>query len=280
MTSTRRTNSGDWLVVLAAVVVLVGGSAYDFYAFSTQGNSATTASVTMTTTATNSGSEVTSSLAQYTVNGLTCPIPGNASLAIISLISKVTTDSRFISATNGSRYVFGNLENYGVGTQIIGGNRTVAGRTVYQPPGTELVFYNYGPNTACQDIYTYGGDSSVCSFAVHVPIEGGQYNWTGMTVGRPAPEPCTRPLATVTVTATLTTQASQATTTYAIPTTSCAIMRTTVTTTTTITVGPTPPASTTTVTTTSTSYTKTVTVTSCTYIVPTVTSTVTTTVLP
>ncbi|HVB94973.1 MAG TPA: hypothetical protein VND41_00040 [Nitrososphaerales archaeon] len=89
-------------------------------------------------------------------------------------------------------------------------------------------------------------------------------------------------VATITVTTTLTTQASQATTTYAIPTTSCTLMGPIVTTTTTITVGPNPPASTTTttVTTTSTSYTQTVTVTSCTESEPTVTSTVTTTVDP
>jgi len=86
-------------------------------------------------------------------------------------------------------------------------------------------------------------------------------------------------VATVTVTETVTTQASQATTTYVPPTSNCYETAPTVTTTTTITVGPTPPASTTTttVTTTSTSYTQTVTVTSCTYSMPTVTSTVTTT---
>jgi len=89
-------------------------------------------------------------------------------------------------------------------------------------------------------------------------------------------------VATVTVTETLTTQASQATTTYAQPTSNCTELGGAITTTTTITVGPTPPSSTTTttVTTTSTSYTKTVTVTSCTYSMPTVTSTVTTTVTP
>jgi hypothetical protein len=89
-------------------------------------------------------------------------------------------------------------------------------------------------------------------------------------------------VATITVTTTLTTPASQATTTYAIPTTNCTLLGPVETTTTTITVGPTPPASTTTttVTTTSTSYTQTVTVTSCTYSESTVTSTVTTTENP
>jgi hypothetical protein len=89
-------------------------------------------------------------------------------------------------------------------------------------------------------------------------------------------------VATLTVTTTLITQGSQATTTYAIPTTSCTIMPVGFTTTTTITVGATPPATTTTttVTTTSTSYTQTVTVTSCTYSESTFTSTVTTTTNP
>lgn len=91
--------------------------------------------------------------------------------------------------------------------------------------------------------------------------------------------PSNTAVATFTVTETLTTQASQATTTYAIPT-NCAGTTPTETTTTMITVRPTPPAYTVTVTvtTTATSYTQTVTVTSCTYITPTVTSTVTTTV--
>lgn len=90
------------------------------------------------------------------------------------------------------------------------------------------------------------------------------------------------PVATVTVTETLATQGSRATTTYAVPTNCNFTLPTAILTTTTITVWPTPPVSTTTttVTTTSTSYTQTVTVTSCTYIVPTVTSTVTTTANP
>jgi hypothetical protein len=89
-------------------------------------------------------------------------------------------------------------------------------------------------------------------------------------------------VATVTLTETSTTQGSQATTTYAIPTTSCTLLGGTETIQTTITVGPTPPTSTTTttMTTTSTSYTQTVTVTSCTYSAQTVTSTVTTTATP
>ena len=89
-------------------------------------------------------------------------------------------------------------------------------------------------------------------------------------------------VATVTVTQTLTTLASQATTTYANPTTGCTEPGPIETTTTTITVGPTPPAYTitVTVTTTATNYTQTLTVTSCTYSYPTVTSTTTTTVDP
>ena len=86
-------------------------------------------------------------------------------------------------------------------------------------------------------------------------------------------------VATLTVTETLTTQGSQATTTYAIPTSSCTLLGGEFVTTSTITVGA---ASTTTVTvtTTSTSYTQTVTMTSCTYSRSTVTSTVTSTMNP
>jgi hypothetical protein len=86
-------------------------------------------------------------------------------------------------------------------------------------------------------------------------------------------------VATVTVTRTLITQASQATTSYAIPTTDCTYMPVVTITTTTVTVGAS--TTTTTLTTTSTSYSQTVTVTSCTFsALPVVTSTVTTTATP
>ncbi len=89
-------------------------------------------------------------------------------------------------------------------------------------------------------------------------------------------------VATSTATETLTTQASQATTSYAAPTSDCTLLGGTVTVTTTVTAFAPPATSTVTVTTTtvSTSYTQTVTVTSCTYTEPTVTSTVTTTASP
>jgi hypothetical protein len=90
-------------------------------------------------------------------------------------------------------------------------------------------------------------------------------------------------VATVTVTETLATQASQATTTYALPATNCSYSPITWTVTSTFTVGPNSSVSTTTttVTTTSTSYSRTVTVTSCTVGPPaTVTSTITTTTTP
>lgn len=90
-------------------------------------------------------------------------------------------------------------------------------------------------------------------------------------------------VATVTATTTLMTQASQPTTSYAVPKSSiCYFTNPTVTTTTTTTAWSTPPFSTTTttVTTTSTIYLQTVTVTSCTESLATVTSTVTTTANP
>lgn len=42
MTGRARTNSGERLLILAALAVLVGGSAYDFYAFSAQGTARVT----------------------------------------------------------------------------------------------------------------------------------------------------------------------------------------------------------------------------------------------
>jgi len=113
------------------------------------------------------------------------------------------------------------------------------------------------------------------AITVQIPFTGGD------NVDLYGPVSLNTVVVTVTVTETLTTQASQATTTYAQPTSNCAETAPTETITTTIIVGPPLPASTTTttttVTTTSTSYTQTVTVTSCTYSMPTVTSTVTTT---
>jgi hypothetical protein len=86
-------------------------------------------------------------------------------------------------------------------------------------------------------------------------------------------------VATATVTTTVTTRASQASTTYAVPSSGCTSEAPALTTTTTITLGA-QSTTTVTVTTTSTSYTQTVTVTSCYYSTPTVSSTVTTTVSP
>jgi hypothetical protein len=116
------------------------------------------------------------------------------------------------------------------------------------------------------------------TFLVRSPEASSQSSPSATTTSGAAGANTAAAATTVTVTETLTTQAPQATTTYAIPTTSCTFSPVVTTTITTITVGSTPPATTTTttVTTTSTSYAQTVTVTSCTYSMSTVTSTVTT----
>jgi hypothetical protein len=136
----------------------------------------------------------------------------------------------------------------------------------------------FTPRTAISPSSSLSGTCTVTGFTaplelaiiVQIPFTDGD------NVDLYGPASLNTVVATITVTETLTTQASQATTTYAIPTTSCTFLGPDVTTTVTIIVGPALPASTTTttttVTTTSTSYTQTVTVTSCTYSMPTTTS--------
>jgi len=134
------------------------------------------------------------------------------------------------------------------------------------------------PSSSLSGTCTIAGSTAPLGLAitVQIPFTG------GTNVDLYGPVSSNTVVATVKVTETLTTQASQATTTYAIPPNCDFTLPTAKLTTITIIGGPTPAASTTTttVTTTSTSYAQTVTVTSCTYIAPTVTSTVTTIVNP
>jgi hypothetical protein len=119
--------------------------------------------------------EITSTTIQYSVNGLTCPYPANTSAEMVSLISKVTTNQRFLAETNGSKFVLGNFQNITDRIQVIGGNRTVSGTTIHLPDVTELDFYSSGASTTCER-----ASGPFLNLDVQVPIQDGQYNVTGM----------------------------------------------------------------------------------------------------
>lgn len=112
----------------------------------------------------------------YTVNGLTCPFYVGMPQNVLSLVQNITRDSRFLTAAHNGQFMLGNYEDYGVGTQVIGGNRTAAGITIRQPPGLELVFYSSttGPTT-CQQIPA----DPRAVVVVHVPIQGDLFNMQG-----------------------------------------------------------------------------------------------------
>ena len=116
---------------------------------------AATPSLTNASTTSSSSTTATSTFATqpetYTVNGLTCHFWQGTPSNVTSLVQNITRDSTFLNATEKGQFMLGNYEDYGIGTQVIGGNRTVAGMTIHNPPGLELVFYNSlsGPTT-CQ----------------------------------------------------------------------------------------------------------------------------------
>src|SRR5580658_4955602 len=85
MTGNERTNFGQRLLILVAVVVLIGGGAYDFYAFSSQGTARATTtempSATSSSTSNSSSTEyVTGTSVTETDTFFTtaCPLPSTA----------------------------------------------------------------------------------------------------------------------------------------------------------------------------------------------------------
>jgi len=287
MTGRWSSNPGERLLVIAAVAVLVGGSAYDFYAFSSQALTSIT-----TTTAAGTTSTTTVNGISYYVDNVTSLMvaedPGtfhfeNGSVTFLGVefrttctdyasgcpgVSPPSADNIIVEPTGASITL--NMTFTDRTSEVITGGFPIGGFHAFSQhtnpqAGVLIVYTDSSPNYK-----SYLLVSTVNIAATNSSTSGGAGISSNTAV------------ATVTVTTTLTTQAPQATTTYAIPTNCNFTLPTVTLTTTTITVWPTPPASTTTITVTmtSTSYAQTVTVTSCTYIAPTVTSTITTTANP
>jgi hypothetical protein len=156
------------LLIVASVSVVVFGHYYSVTGASTTSSSSTTATSTFTTLP-----------ETYTVNGLTCHFWQGTPSNVTSLVQNVTRDTQFLNATEKGQFMLGNYEDYGNGTQIIGGNRTAAGITIRQPPGLELVFYSSTPGpTTCQQLPA----EPRTVVTVHVPIQEGLFNLTGADV--------------------------------------------------------------------------------------------------
>jgi len=151
------------------------------------GTNTTASSSSASTSLSSSGSNLLPE--SYTVNGLTCPFYEGTPQNVLSLVQNITRDTQFLNATEEGQFMLGNYEDYGNGTQIIGGNRTVAGITIHQPPGLELEFYHSlsGPTTCKQapaEPAPNGlpGLPSVAVVTVHVPIQEGLFNLTGADI--------------------------------------------------------------------------------------------------
>lgn len=108
MTGRGRTNSGERLLIVAAVAVLVGGSAYDFYAFSSQ-----PAAITEFSSATSSSTSNSSSTEYVTGTSVTetdiffttdCPLPttagGSLELRVVSDSSGLSVSVEYVNEIN------------------------------------------------------------------------------------------------------------------------------------------------------------------------------------
>jgi hypothetical protein len=127
--------------------------------------------------------------ALYGDNGLSCTLPPSPTSGpdIDYLVPKVVQAPAFLRATNGAPYILNNAENYGDGWINVGGKivsgplqnfSIIGGNTTITPPGAELVFYSYGAGTSCEG----NGPVHTGEIVVHVPLENGAYNMTGIWV--------------------------------------------------------------------------------------------------
>jgi len=280
MTGRGGTNSGERLLILAAVAVLVGGSAYDFYGFSSQ----TLTTITTTTAAVNTSTTTVNGISYYADNVTSLMIAEDMGTFHFNNGSVTFLGVEFQTICTGYGSACPGVPAPPPGTTITvqsgpgitlnvtfpdHSSETISGG--FPIGGFEALSHHTNPQAGILIVYT-NSSPFYKSYLLVSTIE------TSASLGSAAGIPSNTIVATVTVTETLTIQASQATTTYAIPTTNCTLLGGGIVTptTTTITVGYTS-TTTATVTTTSTSYTQTVTVTSCTYSKTTVTSTSTTT---
>lgn len=128
----------------------------------------------------------------YSVNGLTCSLPGGTPTSVELLVQKVVLSPQFISKTGGLPYVylgFDNTTDHVITTGQVttttpspgnatSGVKIVGGVTTTKlPDTTELGFATWGPATSCAS-----GGAYLHWINVQVPIEEGKYNITGAQV--------------------------------------------------------------------------------------------------
>jgi len=177
--------------VYAAIIALAALLMVGIFASLQRGPSLTTL-ITSTSQGSSTSStqqNIAESPETYTVNGLTCHFWQGTPSNVTSLVQNLTRDPRFLNATEKGQFMFGNYEDYGNGTQIIGGNRTAAGITIHPPPGLELEFYHSlsGPTTCKQAPAQTAPNGlpalpEVAVVTVHVPIQEGLFNLTGADI--------------------------------------------------------------------------------------------------
>ena len=111
----------------------------------------------------------------YTVNGLTCPFESGTPANVISLVTKVTQNARFLNATEKGQFMLGNYENITARSESVDG-----GPIVYLPDAIELVFYS--PQTVASTCQRQLG--LYYWIDVQVPVQDGDFNMTGAQISR------------------------------------------------------------------------------------------------
>jgi hypothetical protein len=85
-------------------------------------------------------------------------------------------DSRFLQATKGLPFTFGNGEN--ITERSL---QTLSQSLVHLPDAVEMVFYNFGSITYCGELPTLTNYTQSV-IGVQVPIQQGGLNLTGATI--------------------------------------------------------------------------------------------------
>ena len=122
---------------------------------------------------TTASQQVSLSSQSYSDNGLSCSVPPGTPAFIAQLVPAITQSQKFLAVASGQGFVFEHWDN------ITERSVTVGTTTSQLPPVVELVFYTYGPNTACE----MTGETGVTGVIyAQVPIVNGAFSMSGATV--------------------------------------------------------------------------------------------------
>jgi hypothetical protein len=109
----------------------------------------------------------------YSDNGLTCNLPVGLPPFVAHLVAGVVQSQKFLNTAGGETFVFEHWDN------ITYRSETIGSTTTQLPPATELVFYTYGPNTACGMMGEKGATEVIYA---QVPLENEAFNLSDETV--------------------------------------------------------------------------------------------------